>query len=102
MSLAFSLAPALHFLKPDVVSSLKQQTITTAAGKLRFRRFLVGAQIALSLLLLIGAGLFVRTLRNLQTVDLGFSPDHLIGFNVNPRLAGYQPDQVNGVEPAHS
>jgi len=97
VSVAFSLAPALHFLKPDVVSSLKQQAITTAAGKLRFRRFLVSAQIALSLLLLIGAGLFVRTLRNLQTVDLGFSPDHLIGFNVNPRLAGYQPDQVTAL-----
>ena len=97
VSLAFSLAPALHFLQPDVVGSLKQQTITAAAGKLRFRRFLVSAQIALSLLLLIGAGLFVRTLRNLQTVDLGFSADHLIGFNVNPRLAGYQPDQVTAL-----
>ena len=97
VSLAFSLAPALHFLKPDVVSSLKQQTVTSAAGKLRFRRVLVSTQIALSLLLLIGAGLFVRTLRNLQSVDLGFTPDHLLGFNVNPRLAGYQPDQVTAL-----
>ena len=99
VSIAFSLAPALHFLNPDVVSSLKQQTVTSAAGKLRFRRMLVGAQIALSLLLLIGAGLFVRTLRNLQSVDLGFTAEHLLGFNVNPRLAGYQPDQVNALNP---
>jgi putative ABC transport system permease protein len=97
VSIAFSLAPALHFLKPDVVSSLKQQTVTSAFGKLRFRRILVGAQIALSLLLLISAGLFVRTLRNLQSVNLGFTAEHLLGFNVNPRLAGYQPDQVNAL-----
>jgi len=95
VSLAFSLAPALHFLNPDLVSSLKQQTLTTSGARLRFRRITVGAQIGLSLLLLIGAGLFVRTLRNLQSVDLGFTPDHLFGFNVNPRLPGYQPDQVN-------
>ena len=94
VSLAFSLAPALHFLNPDLVNSLKQQTLTASGGKLRFRRLLVGLQIGLSLLLLIGAGLFVRTLRNLESVNLGFTPDHLIGFNVNPRLAGYLPEQV--------
>jgi predicted permease len=97
VSLAFSLAPALHFLNPDLVSSLKQQTLTTSGARLRFRRITVGAQIGLSLLLLIGAGLFVRTLRNLQSVDLGFAPDHLLGFSLNPRLAGYQPDQVNAL-----
>jgi len=97
VSLAFSLVPALHFLNPDLVGSLKQQTLTSSGSKLRFRRILVGAQIALSLLLLIGAGLFVRTLRNLQSVELGFTPDHVIGFNINPRLAGYQPDQVNAL-----
>src|SRR6516162_3433489 len=97
VSLAFSLAPALHFVNPDLVSSLKQQTLTSSGSKLRFRRFLVVAQIALSLLLLISAGLFVRTLRNLQSVNLGFTPGHLLGFNVNPRLAGYQPEQVAGL-----
>jgi predicted permease len=97
VSLAFSLAPALHFLSPDLVGALKQQTLTSSGAKLRFRRVLVGVQIGLSLLLLIGAGLFVRTLRNLQSVDLGFTADHLLGFNINPRLAGYQPDQVNAL-----
>ena len=97
VSLAFSLAPALHLVNPDMVGALKQQTLTSAGTKLRFRRVLVGVQIGLSLLLLIGAGLFVRTLRNLQSVDLGFTADHLLGFNVNPRLAGYQPDQVNAL-----
>jgi len=94
VSLAFSLAPALHFLKPDLVNSLKQQTLTASGGKLRFRRLLVGLQIGLSLLLLIGAGLFVRTLRNLESVNPGFTPDHLVGFTVNPRLAGYLPEQA--------
>lgn len=94
VSLAFSLAPALHFINPDLVSSLKQQSVTASGARLHFRRILVGVQIGVSLLLLIGAGLFVRTLRNLQSVNLGFTPDHLVSFNVNPRLAGYQPDQV--------
>ncbi len=95
VSLIFSIAPAVHFLKPDLVSSLKQQTLTASGARLRFRRISVGVQIGLSLLLLVGAGLFVRTLRNLQAVDLGFTADHLLGFDVNPRLSGYQPEQVN-------
>ena len=93
VALLFSLAPALHFLNPDLVGSLKQQTQTASGTRLRFRRILVGVQIGLSLLLLVGAGLFVRTLRNLQSVDLGFTADHMLGFNVNPRLAGYEPAQ---------
>ena len=55
---------------------------------------LVAAQIGLSLLLLVGAGLFVRTLHNLRTVDVGFATDHLISFGINPRLSGYQTEQV--------
>ncbi len=97
VALMFSLAPALRFLNPDLVSSLKQQTLTASGTRLRFRRVLVGVQIGLSLLLLIGAGLFVRTLRNLRSVDLGFTADHLLGFNVNPRLAGYEPNQVQAL-----
>ena len=97
VSLAFSLAPAVHFMKPDLISALKQQSLTASGARLRFRRISVGVQIGLSLLLLVGAGLFVRTLRNLQSVELGFNADHLLSFNVNPRLAGYQPDQVNAL-----
>ena len=61
---------------------------------MRFRRVLVAAQIGLSLLLLVGAGLFVRTLHNLRTLDVGFATDHLVSFGINPRLSGYQTDQV--------
>jgi len=94
VSVLFSLAPALRFLRPDLVSSLKQQSATAAGGPLRFRRISVGAQIGVSLLLLIGAGLFVRTLYNLRSVDVGFVTDHMITFRVNGRLAGYPPEQL--------
>ena len=65
-----------------------------SGGPLRFRRLSVAVQIGLSLLLLVGAGLFVRTLRNLKTLDLGFTPDHLITFKIDPRLAGYSKEQT--------
>jgi predicted permease len=89
----FSLAPAIQFWRPDLMSTLKQQVVT-AGSPLRFRRLSVAVQIGLSLLLLVGAGLFVRTLRNLKTLDLGFTPDHLVTFRVNPQLAGYTKEQI--------
>jgi len=94
ISIFFSLAPALRFLRPNLVDSLKQQAATSAGSPLRFRRISVGAQIGVSLLLLIGAGLFVRTLRNLRAVDVGFPTDHMVTFAVNPRFAGYQSEQL--------
>ena len=94
VSILFSLAPALRFLRPDLVNSLKQQTTTTGGAPLRFRRISVAAQIGVSLLLLIGAGLFVRTLHNLRSVDVGFVTDHMISFRMNGRLAGYQTEQL--------
>jgi len=93
VSVLFGLAPALRFLRPDLVNSLKQQTTTAAGAPLRFRRLAVGFQIALSLLLLIGAGLFVRTLHNLRSQKIGFTTDHLLTFGIDPELAGYQPAQ---------
>lgn len=58
------------------------------------QRAAVGVQIGLSVLLLVAAGLFVRTLYNLKSIDVGFSTDHLIEFQVDPRMAGYAPDSV--------
>ena len=97
VSILFSLAPALRFLRPDLVTSLKQQNSTATGSPLHFRRISVGAQIVVSLLLLIGAGLFVRTLRNLRAVDVGFATDHMVAFNLNPRLAGYQASQMQAL-----
>ena len=69
---------------------------STSAGHeaLRFRRWLVTAQVALTLVLLVAAGLFVRTLQNLGRVDLGLKPDHVIGFSVAPELNGYTAERT--------
>jgi predicted permease len=98
VSLLFSLAPVLRFLHPDLVNSLKQQTTTGTGGHLRFRRVSVVVQIGLSLLLLVGAGLFVQTLHNLRSLNVGFSTDHLVTFGVDPSLAGYDPKQAASMQ----
>ena len=98
VSVLFSLAPALRFLHPDLVNSLKQQTTTASGGHLRFRRISVGVQIGLSLLLLIGAGLFVQTLHNLRSLNVGFTTDRLLTFGIDPTLAGYDPKQAIEVQ----
>jgi putative ABC transport system permease protein len=94
VSLLFSLAPAIQFWRPDFSPALRQQTATVAQGSLRLRRGLVTAQIALSLLLLVGAGLFMRTLQNLKSLDVGFITENLLTFGVDPRLAGYERSQT--------
>jgi len=67
--------------------ALKQQRRVPSLTQ-DMRRATVVAQIALSLLLLVGAGLFVRTLRNLKDLDVGFITDHLITLPSDPKLAG--------------
>ena len=93
-SVLFSLAPILQFYRPKVTPALKQQTVTAEGGHARFRRVTVGIQIGLSLLSLVGAGLFTRTLSNLKSVDVGFRTDHLLAFQIDPRMAGYEPATV--------
>lgn len=93
-SVLFSLAPILQSYRPKMTPALKQQTVTAEGGHARFRRLTVGLQIGLSLLLLVGAGLFTRTLANLKSVDVGFATDHLLAFQLNPRLAGYEPAAI--------
>ena len=90
VGLLFSLAPALQFWRPDLVQTLKSQITTSSGGQLRLRRGSVALQMGLSLLLLFGAGLFVRTLHNLKNTDVGFATDHLVTFAVEPGYAGYE------------
>jgi predicted permease len=97
VTLLFSLAPALQFWRPDISPALKQQAATVGRGPVHLRRSLVVAQIGLSLLLLAGAGLFVRTLHNLKNLDVGFTTSHLITFSIDPRLAGYERAQTTGL-----
>lgn len=94
VSLIFSLAPAAQFWRPNLAPALKQQAMTAGSGPLRFRRISVAVQIGLSILVLVGAGLFVRTLHNLKSLNVGFQTDHLVTFSVQPTFAGYRPDQT--------
>jgi len=97
-SLLFSLAPAFQFWNPRLVESLKQQSGTGSGGALKFRRTCVALQISLSLVLIVGAGLFMRTIQNLRKVNPGFVTDHLLTFGLAPEFAGYQPGQIAPVE----
>jgi predicted permease len=88
--LLFGLVPALQATNPDVAPTLKDQARSVAgSGRARLRKSLVVAQVTLSLLLLIGAGLFIRTLWNLRDVGPGFPASNLIAFTVDPSLNGY-------------
>ena len=97
-SLVFSLAPAVQFWNPRLAEALKQQTDSGRGASLRFRRTCVALQIGFSLLLIVGAGLFVRTIQNLHNVDPGFATDHILAFELNPGMAGYTPATVSPVE----
>jgi putative ABC transport system permease protein len=100
VSLLFTIAPAVQLWKPNLLGELKQQGAGSAGGRLGFRRAIVGVQVGLSLLLLVCAGLFVETLRNLRDVNVGFATDHLITFGVDPALAGYSANQAEVLDRA--
>jgi predicted permease len=87
----FGLVPALQSTRPALAASLKEQAsnVSASAGQARLRMALVAGQVALSLVLLIGAGLFARSLFKLKDVDPGFRTDNLLSFSVNPTLNGY-------------
>jgi len=91
----FGLFPALHSTRPDLISSLKGQSGQTSGARSasRFRTSLATAQIALSMALLVSAGLFTRSLFNVSRVDLGLKADNVIMFAISPALNGYRNDQ---------
>ncbi len=93
--LIFGLVPALQSTKPDVAPVLKDTVggIVGGGTHVRVRKALVAAQVMLSLLLLIGAGLFIRSLRNLRDMGPGFSTGNLIAFDLDPSLNGYSSDR---------
>jgi predicted permease len=91
----FGIAPALQATKVDLTPALKDSgRSSSAATRSLLSRGLVVTQVALSLLLLIGAGLFVRTLLNLQRVDPGFNTKNLMMFKVAPGLNGYKDERL--------
>jgi predicted permease len=89
--LLFGLAPALQFTRPDLVSTLKQQAgnVMVSLGDVLYRKILVIAQVALSLLLLVGAGLFLKSFQNLKNINAGFRTDHLMTFSIDASLSRY-------------
>ena len=93
-SLLFSIAPVFHFMRPDLANSLRQNTGTLSKDSQRFRKVAVGVQIALSVMLLGGAGLFVRTLNNLRQEQVGYEVDHLFTFTLDPSSSGYGEDRT--------
>jgi predicted permease len=90
-ALVFGLVPALQATRATVTSTLKEEAGSVAGGgrQAQFRRLLVIGQVALSMLLLAGAGLFARSLFNLKSIDPGFRVENLIAFSIDPTLSGY-------------
>jgi predicted permease len=88
----FGLFPALHSTRPDLVATIRANAGQIAGGgriAARFRSTLVTLQIALSMALLISAGLFLKSLLNVSKVELGLKIDHVVTFAVSPIRSGY-------------
>jgi predicted permease len=96
----FGLAPALRGSRVDLTPSLKENasslpaTAAHAGRRFRLGDALVVAQVALSVVVLIGAGLLVRTLHNLHSINPGFDPQNILLFGIDPHLAGYTDQQT--------
>jgi predicted permease len=96
--LIFGLIPALQATRPDLAPTLKDQVgAITSTASVGLRKSLVVAQVTLSLLLLIGAGLFIRSLKNLKSLDPGFTTRNLLTFAIDPPLNGYQPERSRAI-----
>ena len=93
-SLVFGLLPAIQGSRTELILSLKDRSGALSAGGISLRRMLVGIQVAMSVLLLFAAGLFVRTLRNLESLGPGFPTDHLLTFRIDPSLNGYSDEET--------
>ncbi len=92
--LVFGLAPALQATRPELAGTLKDQAGSVVGGTaVGLRKTLVVAQVSLSLLLLIGAGLFIQSLRNLRDLNPGFHTENLLTFAMDPTLNGYKPER---------
>jgi len=98
--LLFGLAPALQSTRPSLVPALKDTLLADPRRRSRVwarmtaMQSLIVSQLIMSLLLLVAAGLFARTLTNLQSVELGFDPEHLLLFDVNAAQSGRSPSET--------
>jgi predicted permease len=93
--LLFGLAPALQSTRPELAGTLKDQAGSVVGGTaVGLRKALVVAQVALSLLLLIGAGLFIQSLRNLRGLNPGFDTGNLLSLAIDPTINGYPKERT--------
>ncbi|HXD33776.1 MAG TPA: ABC transporter permease [Pyrinomonadaceae bacterium] len=93
--IVFGLIPALHAAKPDLNAALKEGSkgsMGSPAGK-RTRSLLVTVEVALSLVLLIGAGLMIKSFLRLQQMNLGFNPDHVLSVSLSLSRSRYSEDR---------
>src|SRR5205807_9472802 len=98
-ALLFGTVPAWRATRASAGPGLKE-TSARALGRrprLRLGRYLVSLQIALSLLLVVGTGLFLRTLMGLAAVHLGFQTENVLTFQTDPGRSGYKPPQAGGI-----
>jgi predicted permease len=92
----FGLVPAWQATSPALANTLKDQAgnVSAGGGYVRLRQILVVSQVSLSLLMLIAAALFARSLHNLKNVNLGFRRENLMTFTLDPSLNGYTPERI--------
>ena len=88
------IAPALRAARSDVNEILHEGGRTSTGGRQRLRSALIMAQVGGALMLLIVAGLFVRSLEKMQHTDLGFDPNHVLNLSIDPHESGYGETQA--------
>ncbi|MDO8676995.1 MAG: ABC transporter permease [Acidobacteriota bacterium] len=91
----FGLVPALRATSVDLAGAMKDNSRSLTGSRTLLSKGLLVMQVAVSLVLLIGAGLFLRTLQNLRAVDVGFNPSNILMFRVNPQLNRYEPERIS-------
>jgi predicted permease len=93
----FGMAPALRVTSTSAGEALKDTSRSVTGARTLLSKSLLVLQVAISLVLLIGAGLFLRTVDNLRHVDVGFNPNNLMVFRVNPQLNGYDAARIESL-----
>ena len=91
--LLFGVAPALRATRADLAGAMKENSRSVSSTRSLLSKSLIVVQVALALVLVVGAGLFVRTLNNLRSVDVGFDTRNLMIFSVNPSLNRHTPER---------
>jgi predicted permease len=97
--LVFGIVPAMQSTRPDLVTELRNNSgkLSGSRSAARFRTTLVTAQIALSMALLISAGLFIKSLNNISRVDLGIDIDNITQFGITPGRSGYDSSRTDAL-----